>query len=207
MGQWMQRKHSVALERQMDAKHRLQESRVPLSTLEQEWKAQIEAQLASAPSSWCNCSPAVLSTNFISGQGKNIADRAIADILEKRDILKTKKLNLARARKALERKAKAGDAQEIRVSEAEVESLASVVTQLEENIRKQTSALGITAKDQLRKLKGNKFLCLRMNSLALRQRIIQNLVARKFEMEKLERLVRYGDRMGKNPWKLTFALR
>ena len=139
----------------------------------------------------------MLSPDFISGQSKNIADRAIVDILEKRDVLKTKKLNLGRAKKALERKAKAGNAQEIRASEAEVESLASVITQLEDNISKQKSALGITAKDKLRKLKGNTFLRLRMNSLALRQRIIQNLVARKFETEKLERLVRYGDRMGK----------
>ena len=97
----------------------------------------------------------------------------------------------------MERKAKARTAQEIRVSEAEVELLAAVTTQLEDNISKQTSALGITATDKLHKLKGNTFLRLRMNSLALRRRIIQNLVARKFEMERLERLVRYGDRMGK----------
>jgi hypothetical protein len=97
----------------------------------------------------------------------------------------------------LERKAKARTAQEIQASEAEVDSLAAVITQLEENISRQTSTLGITAKGTLHKLKGNTFLRLRMNSLALRQRIIQNLVARRFEMEKLERLVRYGDRMGK----------
>jgi hypothetical protein len=97
----------------------------------------------------------------------------------------------------LERKAKGGTAQEIRASEEEVESLAAVITQLEDNISKQTSALGIAAKGRFHKLKGNTFLRLRMNSLALRQRIIQNLVARRFEMERLERLVRYGDRMGK----------
>ena len=51
MGHWVQRKHASALHRQMDAKLRLQESGVPQSTLEREWKAQIEAQLASAPSS------------------------------------------------------------------------------------------------------------------------------------------------------------
>ena len=51
VGHWMQRKYSSALDRQMDARLRLQQSRVPLPTLEREWKAQIEAQLASAPSS------------------------------------------------------------------------------------------------------------------------------------------------------------
>jgi len=45
----------------------------------------------------------------------------------------------------LERKAKAGTAQEIQASEAEVELLEVVIKQLEDNISKQTSALGITA--------------------------------------------------------------
>jgi hypothetical protein len=102
-----------------------------------------------------------------------------------------------RARRTLEWKAKGGTAHEIQASEVEVESLMAVITQLEGNISTQTAALGITARGKLSKLKGNTFLCLRMNLLVLRQRIIQNLVACKFEMEKLERLVRYGDHMGK----------
>lgn len=113
-------------------------------------------------------------------------------------MLKKKKRRLVQARKVLERKAKAGTTQETLTSEAEVESLVVIITQLEDSIRQQTSLLGITAKDKLAKLKGDLFLCLRMNSLALRGRIIQNLVARKFEIEKLERLVRYGDHMGKS---------
>ena len=103
----------------------------------------------------------------------------------------------------MERIAKAGTAQEIQASEAEVESLVEVIAQLKGNISKQTLALGIAAKEKLHKLKGDEFLRLRMNSLALRQRIIRNLVARKFEMEKLERLVRYGDRMGMALWTIT----
>jgi hypothetical protein len=49
MGHWVQRKWASALDRQTDASLRLQQSGVPLATLEREWKAQIEAQLASAP--------------------------------------------------------------------------------------------------------------------------------------------------------------
>ena len=71
----------------------------------------------------------------------------------------------------------------------EIESLETVNTQLEENISKKMSALGITAKAKLHQLKGNSFLRLRMNSLVLQQQIVQGLVARKFEMEKLKRLV------------------
>ena len=97
----------------------------------------------------------------------------------------------------MEQKSRDGDAEEIRASQAEVQSVEEVIAQLEGNISKQTSALGIAAKSKLNKLKGNTFLRLQMNSLALRQRIIQNLVARKFEIEKIDRLVRYGNRMGK----------
>ncbi len=99
----------------------------------------------------------------------------------------------------MEWKAKAGTAQEIQASKAEVKSLKVVIKQLEDNISKQTSALSITMKGKLHKLKGNDFLHLQMNLLALQQRIIQNLVACKFEMEKLERLVQYGDCMGMEP--------
>ncbi len=138
----------------------------------------------------------MISINFISGQSKDIADRTIADILEKRDVLQKKQLKLTQAKETLERTRKAGIAQEIGASEAEVKSLMEVTKQLESNINKQKLSLGLTANAKLHRLKGNTFLRLRMNSLALRQRIIQKSIARKFEMEKLERLVRYGDRMG-----------
>jgi hypothetical protein len=71
------------------------------------------------------------------------------------------------ARRSLEWKAKGGTAQEIQASEEEVKLLAAVITQLEDNISKQTSALGIATKGRFHKLKGNTFLHLWMNSLAL----------------------------------------
>jgi hypothetical protein len=60
-----------------------------------------------------------------------------------------------------------GTAHKIQASEAEVKSLMAVITQLEGNITTQTAALSITARGKLSKLKGNTFLHLQMNSLAL----------------------------------------
>src|SRR5258706_14597126 len=102
MGNWMQRKWYSALNHKMDTGLRLQQSGVPLATLEHEWKAQIEAQLASSLHSKCDPLSMVLSTDFISGQSKNIADHTIADILEKQDGLKPKKENLLQAGNSLE---------------------------------------------------------------------------------------------------------
>jgi hypothetical protein len=49
LGHWSQRKHTSALEQKHDAIIKLQESGVPIAKLECEWKAQVEAQLVSAP--------------------------------------------------------------------------------------------------------------------------------------------------------------
>ena len=51
LGHWMQRKRASAVDRQMDAMLRFQQSGVPLDILEHEWGAQVKAQLASTPRS------------------------------------------------------------------------------------------------------------------------------------------------------------
>ena len=98
----------------------------------------------------------------------------------------------------MERKGRSGTTNEALT--AEIKSCEEIITSLEETIEEQISVLGFTEtpKGSLWKFKGDLFLRLRMNALALRERIIQNLIARKFEMEKLERLVNCGNRMGKS---------
>jgi hypothetical protein len=71
------------------------------------------------------------------------------------------------ARRTLEWKAMGGTAHKIQASEAEVKLLMAVITQLEGNISTQTAALSITTRGKLSKLKGNTFLHLQKNSLAL----------------------------------------
>ena len=133
---------------------------------------------------------------FILGQSKNIADRAIEDIIKKQAVLKKMKQKLLQAKAALEHKARARNMEGVLAGEADIGRLEAVITRIEDSINIQTSALGITAKSKLHKLKGNTFLRLRMNALALHQRIIQNSVSRRFEIERFDHLVQYGDRMG-----------
>ena len=137
----------------------------------------------------------MLFIDLISGQNKNIADRLVTDVLEKQTILR--KTNRLR-RRAMEQKGRSNTADEAHT--AEIHSYEEIITSLEGDIEEKMSVLGFaeTPKGSLRKFKGNAFLRLRMNALALREQIIQNLVARKFEMEKLERLVKTGDRMGES---------
>ena len=132
---------------------------------------------------------------FTAGQHKNIANHAISGIIEQQGVLKKVKHDL---KCALGWNARVRTTNKTLTTDVEIESSTKIIKSLEETISAKMSALGISEmpKGSLKKLKGNTFLHLWMNALVLQERIIQNSIARKFEMEKLERLVRYGDRMG-----------
>jgi hypothetical protein len=58
---------------------------------------------------------------------------------------------------------------------------------LEQGLRRKRAELGVSEKENLTRLRNDAFLRLRMNALALKQRIRDRLRQRKFEIEKLER--------------------
>jgi hypothetical protein len=66
------------------------------------------------------------------------------------------------------------------------------VSKMEHGLRQKKSSLGVSEQADLAKLKESSFLRLRMNALALKQRIRDRLRQRKFEMEKFERTYRHG---------------
>ena len=84
-------------------------------------------------------------------------------------------------------------------AKVEIASYTEVITSLEEaiNIKMLELSFTETPKGSLCKFKGDAFLHLRMSVLMLCGRIVQNLIACKFKMEKLEHLVCYGNQIGK----------
>src|ERR1700749_3887757 len=128
------------------------------------------------------------------GSNRNTADRVITDVLEKQAVLR----KTTQRMRALERKVGSGMVNDALT--AEIKSQGDTIASLEETIKEQILVLGFTETPtgRLWKFKGHLFLRLRMSALALRQRILQNLISRKFEMEKIERLVNCNNRMGKS---------
>jgi hypothetical protein len=61
---------------------------------------------------------------------------------------------------------------------------------LEQGLHRKTMMLGVSEQADLRKLQHDVFLRLRMNALALKQRLRDRLRQRKFEIERLERSYR-----------------
>jgi len=89
-----------------------------------------------------------------------------------------------------------GATEETDLAQTAIDSLTSEIATIEGSIAEQKLVLGFMGKGSLEKLKGNAFLQFHTNALALQWRIIQNLIACKFEMEKMERLVCYSNQMG-----------
>jgi hypothetical protein len=63
---------------------------------------------------------------------------------------------------------------------------------LEQGMRRKRAALGVDDQVDLRRLQQDAFLRIRMNALALKERIRDRLRQRKFEIEKLERNYRHS---------------
>ena len=63
---------------------------------------------------------------------------------------------------------------------------------LEQGMRRKRAALGVDDQVDLQRLQQDAFLRIRMNALALKERIRDRLRQRKFEIEKLERNYRHS---------------
>lgn len=66
------------------------------------------------------------------------------------------------------------------------------IASLELGLQRKRAALGVDAQQNLKDLQENSFLRIRMNALALKERIRDRLRQRKFEIEKLERNYRHS---------------
>ena len=121
------------------------------------------------------------------------------EILENKEVLKKVKCDHTCSSSVLKQTTSTMTVEGMLNAKVEITSYAEVITSLEEAINIKTSELSFTEtpKGGLCKFKGNAFLCLQMSTLVLCGRIVQNLIAHKFKMEKLERLVCYGDWIGK----------
>ncbi|EDR08571.1 uncharacterized protein LACBIDRAFT_296860 [Laccaria bicolor S238N-H82] len=169
MGKWLQRKWLTCLERKIEAEEILNELGFEISLLENEWKQQVAAQ-----------------TKPLAQQSKNIAIIAIKEILA----LYTAKKSFATELGGLDDQLISG-AYEDDMSVEDVLAACKAIMKkqgvIDANIKTKKKRLGVKDQDDLRKLMGNKFLQLKLNARALKQRLRDHLRNRKFELERLER--------------------
>ena len=163
----------------MGAEEILKELDLEMPLLEKEWKEQVAAQ-----------------TKPLARQSKNIANSAIKEIMA----LYTARNAFAVDLGGLDQKLIAGDyGDDMSVEDVLAARLAVVKKQtaIEETIKTKKKKLGVREQENLKNLMGNKFLQLKLNARALKQRVRDRLRNRKFELERLERAYRHTTSNGK----------
>ncbi|KIJ04760.1 hypothetical protein PAXINDRAFT_21945, partial [Paxillus involutus ATCC 200175] len=119
-------------------------------------------------------------------QSKHKADEEISKIIE------LEKLVGARAQmvRSLELRFISNQVHDVESFEIEIADARSQHNNLLETLRRRREGLGVTGRAKLVALRGNVFLQVRMNALAVKTRIRDRLRQRKFELERIERAYR-----------------
>jgi hypothetical protein len=179
MGKWLQRKWLTCLQRKIEAEEILNELGFEISLLENEWKQQVAAQ-----------------TKPLARQSKNIANIAIKEILA----LYTAKKSFVMELGGLDDQLISGvygDDMSVEDVLAARKAIMKKQGVIDANIKTKKKRLGVKDQEDLKKLMGNKFLQLKLNARALKQRLRDHLRNRKFELERLERAYRQTTSNGK----------
>ena len=179
MGKWLQRKWLNCLEKKIGAEEILEKLALEKSLLENEWKQQVAAQ-----------------TKLLVRQSKNVANKAINEIMA----LYTARNAFAAELGGMDQKLISGDYGEDMLVEDVLAARQAIVKKqiaIEATIKTKKKRLGVRDQEDLKNLMGNKFLQLKLNARALKQRIRDRLRNRKFELERLERAYRQTSSNGK----------
>ncbi|KDR74548.1 hypothetical protein GALMADRAFT_70781 [Galerina marginata CBS 339.88] len=175
LGNWLQRKWKTTVEKKNAAVEGLQvvlDLGYTEDLLRDEWKAQIVEQ-----------------TKPLTKQSKHLANKEIEDVLA---LVKNKENN----EKELEEyenildSGEYEDGQDASTVQAYIEELQNKIKKTKKTIDNKRAKLSVDGRLNLSRLIGNEFLKMRMNALALKQRIRDRLRQRKFEIEGLERAYR-----------------
>ncbi|KZV80991.1 hypothetical protein EXIGLDRAFT_629247, partial [Exidia glandulosa HHB12029] len=172
-GTWIKKRFSEADRRLQEATSILRACGVSEDELGAQWNAQVNAQLVKLPR-----------------QSANAGDKVIDKILVYMGTMADLKDELAKDRKLRHssHKLTSSEAQALKLrmatAERDIQALAADIAQLHES-------LGTEQSRRFQTLRGNAFLCARVNARALRANIRHALQAHKFERRKLERAYRH----------------
>jgi hypothetical protein len=120
------------------------------------------------------------------GRSKNKGRQAVEAILALDSAMGSQKQAIMKMEKALA----TGDLSDVTDLSEKLQDARDHYSCLEQGLHRKRAQLGINEVESLTQLRSDAFLRLRMNALALKQRIRDRLRYRKFEIEKLERSYR-----------------
>ncbi|KAH9828839.1 uncharacterized protein C8Q71DRAFT_859379 [Rhodofomes roseus] len=165
LGRWLRRKWYQCQDKLATARREVEQSGVSSEQLRAEWELQVQAQTKPPPK-----------------QSRNRASKTVEAILA----LQKTQTSYNKSIRELEERllVGSGDPHEI---DLQLSELRPKQLRVSAAIMNKRSALGVGETSQLSRLTKSKFLQLRMNARALKQRIRDRLRQRKFELDRLER--------------------
>ncbi|KAG6836231.1 hypothetical protein H0H93_010036 [Arthromyces matolae] len=170
LGSWLARKWRICQEKKKAAEDILAEIPISRDTLRKEWEEQVKEQ-----------------TKPLARQSKEIGNKAIEEIMTLQENRKSIQAELSQVNLQMAEEDDDFISQTLR---DEKETLLKSMEKVQASIKAKREKLGVDGRANLAKYKDNKFLQLRLNAQALKNRIRAKLRERKFELERLERAYR-----------------
>ena len=175
LGNWLRKKWISMGDKQSDALvvlEMVEEKGFSIEFLQTQWEEQVAEQ-----------------TKPLKKQSKGIADKAINEILALTKNIDGYKEEIRELETMMEI-SEYPEGMDIFTVDESLVDLRSRLTKATNAVSNKRTKLGIDARLVLQRLIGNQFLRLRLNALAVKQRIRDRLRQRKFELENLERAYR-----------------
>ena len=175
LGNWLRKKWMAMFSKRCDALEvldRLEMSGYSVAFLDSQWKIQVMEQ-----------------TKPLIRQSKSVADKAIDEILVLMRNVEDYGKEIQKLETMVE-EAEYPEGMDIYMVDESLVDLRVRLQKAKTAIANKQSKLGVDKRLALRNLLGNDFLRLRLNALAIKQRIRDRLRQRKFELENLERAYR-----------------
>ena len=190
LGHWLRRRWYHCQSKKAVAETELQELGIPEHQLRSEWAAQVVEQTKPAPRMFHFVFANLYSTDYegYEGRSKNKGKQAVEAILALEEASEMQRKTITK----LEALLVTSDLTDTANLVQQLQDARQHSSNIEEGLRRKKAVLGVGEQANLVKLKQDLFLRLRMNALALKQRIRDRLRQRKFEIEKFERSYRHG---------------
>ncbi|KAJ7639516.1 hypothetical protein FB45DRAFT_977229 [Roridomyces roridus] len=174
LGKWLKRRTLHSVQKRAEAEGILEECGVELEELREEWEKQLTAQ-----------------TKPLQRQSKNMAQKAVDQILALRKAWDIRQRQLKEAHDAFQRAVDDEDEEEIAVQTAEMEKHETALKETKKKLKNKEAALGANEKSRLKEVAKSKFYELRMRARGFKHRLRAKLQERKFAMDGVERRLRH----------------
>jgi len=179
LGKWIYRKSTACIDKAAEAQKTLNSCPFTIETLRREWSYQVVAQTK----------PLVQAT-------ATLAKRSIKAILDLKEYSEALANDITDLDTEIEKTVREGGAADELLFERS--EIVSKKRSLDRNIEKRQADLGVSEKEDMKKLMNDKYLQARVQAKALKDRIQTKLRNRKFELERLNRVYHQVSASGKS---------